>query len=409
MSSASVRLACLWVSQSARVLADWCLRVFVIKELAALGERQLHSAWYLVAAVCTAPFIVLAPLNGALGNALSKGRVLAGSALFCLVAVALCALLGGPWLMGLALMAVGMAVYSPTRYALLPAAALDTGLPLPRVSSWIEMGGSIAIVAGAALGLFLHGARWPGDPVPAAVAATLGLCAVGLLAALPVRFPSDVRRPEPPARAVAGFFRDARRVFRRREARWSLAGLAGFMALVTAGSGALFNSTLDPSLGGGESGLSRLLRLMAVTGVGAAAGSWLAGRQGNLRRCLGLVPFAATGLLAALFWLTAVRDPTGPCLLLGLMTGLANVPLRSFYQAAVPADARGNGMAVMNTTIFAANTLLSLVMFLLAYCGVVGGAMAQLRLLALLTIAATLVAWWALRRMVKELLRPLAA
>jgi hypothetical protein len=63
----------------------------------------------------------------------------------------------------------------------------------------------------------------------------------------------------------------------------------------------------------------------------------------------------------------------------------------------------------MNTVIFVANTLLASAMFVLTYFGAVGPALAQLRLLAALTVVATLLAWWALRRMVKELLRPIAA
>jgi MFS family permease len=391
------------VSQSVRVLADWCLRVFVVLELARRGERELNSAWYLATAVYTAPFILLAPINGALGNALSKARVLAGAAAFCLAAVLFFGLWGGAWLSCLGLVAVGMAVYSPTRYALLSAAAADTSLPLTRVTGWIEMGGAVAIIAGAGLGMSLHDVPPVLLPFPAAVTATLAASAIGLGAALPVRFAADVRRRESPSAAIAGFFRDARRVLARPASRWSVLGLAAFMALVTAGSGGLFNRTLDPTFGEGK---WALLRLMALIAVGGAAGSWLAGAHGNLRRCLGLVPFAATGLLGALAWAAAARDPRWPCLVLGLMAGLANVPLRSFYLASVPADARANAMAVMNTILFIANAVLASVMFVLTYSGVVGQARAQLGLLALFAVAATLVAWWALRPMVRELLRP---
>jgi len=282
---------------------------------------------------------------------------------------------------------------------------VDTRLPLSRVTSWIEMGGAAGIVAGAILGRYLHDVAWPGDLSAAiAVAFLFGLAA--LLTAMPVHFAADVTRPEPPLQAVAGFFRDARRVFADRPARSSLLGLALLMSLVTSGSGALLSYTLEPQFADGK---AALVWAMAMTAAGAAAGSLLAGWQRNLRRCLALVPFAATGLLAALAWATAVRDPTWPCLLLGLMTGLANVPLRSFYQAAGPADARGNGMAVMNTTIFVSTTLLSVLMFVLTYFRVVGEAMAQLRVLAGLTIVATVMAWWVLRRMVRELFSPVAA
>ncbi len=401
MSRASLRLACLWVSQSARSLADWCLRLFVVLEVARAGERPRNFAPHLVTAVYIAPFILLAPTNGALSNALRKRWVLVGAAAFCLGGVALVAVCGGPWLLAVALIAIGQAVYSPTRYALLPAAAEDTGIPLPRVMGWIEMGAAAAIVGGALLGIALHDAAWSLGPVPAAVAVTLGASALAVLTALPADFAADVRRPEAPLAAVAGFFRDTRRVLGNPAARGSLIGLAAFMALVASGAGALVSYTLDPQFTGGAAALplanffqlAPLQLAMVLVAVGAAAGSWLAGRQGDLRLGLGLVPISATVLLAALAWAVLGGDMTGACVLIGLTTGLANVPLRSYYQAAVPADARGNGMSVMNTAIFVATTALSVGMFLLTSGGFVGGGLAQLAVVALLAAAFAATAW----------------
>ncbi len=405
MFAARVRLASLWLSQSARVLSDWCLRLFLIQEIAARGANERNFAAHLVTAVFIAPFILLAPANGALSNAFRKRRVLIGSAALCVLAGALLPLSHDLlWRLAfLNLSAIGMAIYSPTRYALLPAAAEDARFPLTRVLGGIEMGGAVGIVGGAMLGIALWGVSWFGDPFPAAVAVALLASMVAFLTALPVRFVADVWRPEPALEALAGFFRDAGRVYRRPEARGSLLGLALFLGLVTAGSGALVSSTFDPNFSAGK---TALLLAMGLTAVGAALGSALAGLQGNLRRCLGLVPFAATGLLVALGWAMIDTKPTWPCLLLGLMTGLANVPLRSFYQAAVPPDARGNGMAVMNTTIFLGNTLLAGGMFLLAYSGLLGPPKAQLTLLAMLTATVTIFAWWILKPMVRELLFP---
>jgi predicted MFS family arabinose efflux permease len=390
-----LRLACLWVSQSARSLADWCLRLFVVLEVARHGPRERNFAPHLVTAVYIAPFILLAPTNGAISNALRKRWVLVAAAAFCLAGVLLVAALGWPWLLAAALLAVGMAVYSPTRYALLPAAAEDTRVPLPRVMGWIEMGAAAAIVGGALLGIALHDAGWRLGPLPPAVAVTVAASALALLTALPAHFAADVRRPEPPLEAIAGFFRDARRVLASPAARGSLLGLAAFMALVAAGAGALVSYSFDPKFADSRTALARAMALVAV---GAAAGSWLAGRQGSLQRGLGLVPISATVLLAALAWAVLGGDMTGACVLVGLTTGLANVPLRSYYQAAVPADARGNGMSVMNTAIFVATTALSLAMFLLTSGGLVGGGLAQLALVALLALAFALAAWRLLYR-----------
>jgi 1-acyl-sn-glycerol-3-phosphate acyltransferase len=394
LSSARVRLASLGLSQSARSLADWCLRMFVVLEVAGLGDRPRNFAPHLVTALYIAPFILLAPTNGALSNAFRKRGVLVASAAFCLVALAACAALGGHWLVSVALVAVGMAVYSPTRYALLPAAAEDTRLPLPRVMGWIEMGAAAGIVGGALLGIWLQREGWSVGPLPAAVAVALAASAVALLAALPARFAADVWRPEPPARAVAGFFRDARRVAANPAARGSLLGLAAFMALVAAGAGALISYTCDPHFADQD----MLWWAMVLVAVGAAAGSLLACLQGSLHRGLGLVPLSATVLLAALAWALLGGGLTWPCLLIGLTTGLANVPLRSSYQAAVPADARGNGMAVMNGAIFVATTALSVGMFLLTWSGLLGGPLAQLAFLAVLAAAFAAAAWRLLLR-----------
>jgi len=406
VSNASLRLAFLWASQSARVLADWCLRLFVVLELARAGEKQLNSSWYLATAVYTAPFILFAPVNGALCNALCRRRVLAGSAAFCLAALALTTAFGGWWLLGLLLVGVGMAVYSPTRYALLPAAADDTGLPLTRVTGWVEMGAAAGIVAGALLGWSLHDLSWADVfaglgtggvewSVPPAVALALFASAFALLTALPVRFAADPTRREAPLRAVAGFFRDARCIWASRRARGSLVGLSLFLALVASGSGALVNYTLDPRFAAGQGALPRAMVLVAA---GAAAGSWLAGRQSALHRGLGLVPISATMLLAALAWAVLGGDVTWACFFIGLTTGTANVPLRAYYQDAVPADARGNGMAGLNTAIFVATTLLALAMFLLTATGLVGGAPAQMALLAVLAAAFALASWRLLLR-----------
>src|SRR5262245_6446184 len=213
--------------------------MFVILQVAEAGGAARDSAWHQATVVFIAPFLLLAPFNGALSNCLPKRTVLVGSAAFCLAVVGVFGLLGGPWLVCLGVFAAGAALYSPTRYALLPAAARDTQVPLPRVNGWIELGGSVAIVAGVLISEELEQQRLAVAGFPAALAVAFAVSAVAVLAALPARFASDVWRPEPPGRAVAGFFRDALRVLADREARACLLGLAAFMGLVITCSGAI--------------------------------------------------------------------------------------------------------------------------------------------------------------------------
>ena len=215
----------------------------MLLRLAEAGQTQREGAWHLCAALLMLPAVFLAPFNGALGNALPKRWVLTGSAAYCCIIVAVFGLLDGPWVAGWALLAVGAAVYSPTRYALLPAAAVDTHIPLTRVNGWIEMGTVSAIVVGLALGVHLENSCWVG--LPAAVVAAVGL---NLLPSSPLcrcAFPpmSAVRKTQ--ARRSVGFFRDGGRIWRDREARACLLALASLRAIVTGATGAFIAEMLN--------------------------------------------------------------------------------------------------------------------------------------------------------------------
>ena len=389
MGAARLRLASLWVSQTARVLADWCLRVGAVL-VAARGGATVQSAWHLATVVFISPFILLAPFNGVLCNGLPRRHVLVASAAWPLLAAAGVAL-GVPTMACLGLAALAAAVYSPARFAILPAAAADAHLPLPRVNGWVELGTAGAIVGGVFLGVKVVGADPPGiGSLPGVVLSLDVLC---LLTALPVSFPSDLPRPEPWGRAVVDFFGDAGRVFRDRPAAASLLGLAVFQAVVTAGAGTLLTIALN------RHDIRQLLGALALTGGGAALGCALAALQAHPRRNLGLVPFGAAGLLLALVWAgVAAGDsiPQAPCLLLGAFGALVNVPLRSAYLAAVPADARGNAMSVMNTAIYVVTSLAAVVLFGLTRGGLLPTASAQLGALAAVAVAGAAVALWAL-------------
>jgi 1-acyl-sn-glycerol-3-phosphate acyltransferase/MFS family permease len=381
--NARLRFGSLCASQSFRALADWCLRIFVFRAIYEGSSLAPNSAWPAVTAAFVAPFLLLCPFNGAISNALPKRWVLVGAAGFCAGAVALCTVTSSPWLAALATMAVGAAVYSPTRYALLPAVAKDTGLPLGRVNSWIEMSSAAAIALGAVVGYELYGHTWAAfSSWPAAIVATVAANGLAMFFAIPARFPSDVRRAESPAMAVRGFFSDGGRILADREARLGLLGLAFFMALILVGAGTLAQFALDSALGADS---RERLEALCFVFLGAALGSAAAGLQRHLYRALGLVPVAAAGLVMALGWASWSRSLLGPCLVLGAMGGVLNVPLRAYYQATVPADARGNGMAFMNFAIYLGTVLLSLVLLGLTQSGPLARPTAQLIFLILLT------------------------
>jgi 1-acyl-sn-glycerol-3-phosphate acyltransferase len=388
---ARIRLVSLWFSQTARVLGDWCLRVAAFL-MWYRGAESAGDAWHVATAVFIAPFVLLSPLNGCINNGLPRRWVLVGSAAYTLAVVSLFAAVQGSWMVCLGAVALGSAIYSPARYAMLPAVAEDTGIPLPRVNGWIEMGGASAIVGGAALGWAVDAGS--GTPLAGQlVAVLLTLNAISLFAAFPASFPSDIRRAEPPGQALAGFFRDGSRIGRVPMARGSLFALASFQAIVTTGSGAMVLRVLDRDLSQG------LLQAMALMGAGAGLGCLTAAWQGHPRRSLGLVPLGATGLLIALAWMMFSVTNNGswlPSFLLGFTGGLINVPLRAAYQAATPRDARGNGMSVMNAAIYICTTTLSLVMIGLIHIGALVNSSSQLGLLAGLVALAAGWAWYQL-------------
>ena len=100
------------------------------------------------------------------------------------------------------------------------------------------------------------------------------------------------------------------------------------------------------------------------------------------------------GLLLALAWIGLDGGvPLLPCLVLGFMGGLVNVPLRATYLAAVPADARGNATAAMNTAIYVFIAALAVIFLGLVEAGPLAAPAAQLGALAVLTGAGAAVAW----------------
>jgi len=395
---ARARLASLWGSQVARVMADNALRLAVVFGYAENGITEAQNAWHVVTAVLILPAVLFAPFNGALINSLRKPDVLKIAGLISPLALIASGWLGLPLLVGWSLIAVGAALYAPTRSALLPAGSEDAKISLPRVNSFFEMGAAAAVVLGLILPV-LYSGYWLKRGISLAHC-ILALYLVALLFALPVGFASDLRRPEAPRQAIAGFFRDVRRIWREREARWCLFGLASLRGLITGMTGGLIAAIFVDE----RREPKDLIEIGAYVIGGVALGSLLAGLQKHPRRVLGLVPWGATGLTVGLI-IAAVGGVPGPtmCVILGAMAGLVNVPLAATYQADVPPDARGNAMAIRN---FADNIMIAGVSFALFALAQWAGwsAAAQLALVAGFAGMLALSSWWFLRREMIEVI-----
>jgi 1-acyl-sn-glycerol-3-phosphate acyltransferase len=392
------KLVSLWFSQVARVTADNALRFFVCLDYASQGEAEKNSAWYLVNAIFTMPAVFLAPFNGAICNSLPKPRVLTWTAFYGFVVMAAFCLLNGQWITCWALISIGSAIYGPTRYAMLPAAAADTHWSLPRINGFIEMGtftsilGGLILIIGTDLSTMMVLNTW----VAAIVLVTV-LNGVAWLTALPAAFPSDVRRAEPPWPAVRDFFVDFRRIWNIREARICIIGLSGKRGLVIGMAGAMMAILFKDGLK-----LDDIAIITSWVAGGVAVGSLLAGLQKHPRRVLGLVPLGGIGFTVGMAYAaTGDKPDRWFCALVGVAAGLINVPLAATYQAAVPPDARGNAMAVRNMTDYVCATIAGIGLLFLAHYADFDGPR-QLWLIAAISLIATLAAVWIFRREIIE-------
>lgn len=397
MDSARWKLVSLWLSQTARVTADNALRFFVCVDYASHGAAQENSAWYLVNAIFTMPAVLLAPFNGAICNSLPKPRVLTWTAFYGLAVAGFFVIVGEPLLVCWTLISIGSAIYGPTRYAMLPAASADTHWTLPRINGFIEMGTFSAILGGMLLilGGDLQDIYW--GAFSAVLLLVFALNGIAWLTALPVAFPSDVRREEPPLAAVRDFFADCRRIWKVRDARICLIGLSGKRGLVIGMAGAMMALLFQHEITLADIGI--------ITGWvmgGVAVGSLLAGIQKHPRRVLAMVPIGGVGFAVGMAYAASGEKPDPWfCALVGAAAGLINVPLAATYQAAVPADARGNAMAVRNMSDYVFATIAGIGLGLLGHFAGFDAPM-QLWLVAGIATGATLAAWWIFRREVVE-------
>jgi 1-acyl-sn-glycerol-3-phosphate acyltransferase len=126
-----------------------------------------------------------------------------------------------------------------------------------------------------------------------------------------------------------------------------LIALSLLLGLAAADYGVLVMGATDPNGGG----TAALLGVTVLVAVGVAVGAWLGGRQLAPHRGLGLLPIGATLLAGSFLWMSLRAEFIIPCLLLSLAAGLAGNPLRSYYQAALPAEARGHGTAILIATV----------------------------------------------------------
>lgn len=248
-------------------------------------------------------------------------------------------------LLVLAAMGAQSALFSPSKYGILPEL-----LPHHRLS-WgngqLEMWTFIAIIAGTALAgplLDLSGQK------PWLTGLVLMMCSgIGLWASLFI--------PTVPRARLEGGVRDtwqaaieALRLDRVLKlgiigaiAFWTLASLVGQDVLIYAKAVLQLSDSL--------SGLP-----LAAFGVGIGIGSLLVGKLSAAKVELGYLPLGGIGISASLFALGFGEPQLGGTLMamgcLGLASGFVVVPLNALIQWRSPADRRGAVIAFANTLVF---------------------------------------------------------
>jgi 1-acyl-sn-glycerol-3-phosphate acyltransferase len=395
--AARLRLGSLWLSQSGRSLADYCLRSFVVLEIARAGSRAATASWHQVAPFAVLPFVFCAPFHGPLCTNWPPRRVMLIASMACLIIALLSLSLLGPetdpwlWCGVIALTAAGHALYSPARYAALPPAAQATGWPLARLMSWMEGGSALAIVGGLLLGWRLHQAGAADSPwlALAGVQIAPALLAVVLINLLSwcLTWPATFAEPEPQRHswqsAFTDFLHDSRRVLVDRGTRRVLLGLAYLLALVAVTAGALVAYSLQDN---SPVDATTLPWIFVATSLGAALGSAVVSLQAHPRRGLGIAGPACC-LLAVTLGLVLLGGLSLnlAAFVMGFLAGLANPPFRTAYLAAAPPNVRGNALAVLNAGIYAGMALASAGFFVLSRSGIIG---AQGQIALVLVLAA---------------------
>lgn len=356
-------------------------------------ETAEQARTMLAFCVLTLPLMLFSLPAGALSDRVSKRTVILGMKALELVLMSSAAVLLFFWpgsyvapLTILGLMGLQSALFSPSKYGILP--ELVHHEKLSAANGSLELWTFVAIIAGTVFGPIIlesAGVAW------GAGLALAGLSAVGFAAAL--RIPKV-----PPARAEGGVFStigEAWRTIRKSRTLWlAILGLTWFWALASLlGQDMVVYSRQILKLSDELTGLP-----LGLFGIGVGLGSYWAGRISGKNVEMGLIPLGALGLGLSTFLLGAI----GPgvigtgffATLLGVSSGFLVVPLNALLQWRAPADRRGSVIALANVLQFGGMLLGSLSGWLMAEAslstrGILIGA-------ALLTFVGTAWASWLL-------------
>ncbi len=301
----------------------------------------------------------------------------------------------------LALMGVHSALFSPSKYGILP--ELLPKERLTKGNSLLEMWSMLAIIGGTGLGPIFLAADREGTqssltfiaPICLLVLSCIGFFSAFFIPACPPK-----QNPTPLSQSVKGAWRSIRAdkvlylAIIGSAFYWFIMSLLGQNVLVYAKS-----LVVDLQRGELMQGIPP-----AAYGLGIALGAWLAGKLSGERIETGLIPLGALGFAASSLLLGFLQpELLGTVLILILMgaaSGLVVVPLHAMIQWRAPKERRGGILALGNVLDIATMMAGSLLASGMAWAGISLGEM--------LILSSLLVLWgtiWAVRLLPDALIR----
>ena len=334
-------------------------------------EGQMHTA--IAQIILMIPLMVISLPAGLLADRVSKRTVIVGMKVYEVVLMLVGTVVlyyephGGPLAMGvLALLGVQLALFSPSKYGILPEI-----LPHERLSAGnglLEMGSNLAILSGIVAGGAIIAAGKKYDlPLWFGGLLLTAFAVFGLLAALMIPRVKAARAEGGLAATVKIAWESIRadRVLKLtligQVLVWAVASLVPAPILPYA-SKVLHLSEL-------ASGLP-----LAALGIGIGVGCVLAGKLSGAKVEYGLLPLGALGLTGGtLAFAVLGPDIVGTMIimtLLGIFSGFLFVPLNALLQWRSPTDRRGAIIAFANALVYAGMLMGSVLALVLAQAGV---------------------------------------
>ena len=330
-----------------------------------MGDVALSSGFIAIAGfLFVLPFLLLSPVAGVLSDKFPKNRIIvwvkAGEVVIMALALLGLYLRSLPLLLVvLFLMASQSAIFSPTKYGIVPELSKD----LPMANGLLQMGSFLAIILGS-----VFGALWAGSDRFVLIAGwVLLICAIlGFAVSLfiPALLPAQKEISLGDLREYLGAVRIGfREIANKKGLFWVFWGLTLFW-----GSANFYQMNMI-SFGIYDMAWPNWMvsLVLLTTAGGIVVGSLLAGIGSRHRIETGLVPFGALLMAMSMMGFAFSHKVVFAFLyafLLGVGAGFYTVPLNSYFQKNADFRVRARTIAVLNIATAVSGVIASVLLFL---------------------------------------------